>query len=160
MGTTTRHLPLATAALAAGLLAGCTAAPGASATPVPPAPAPGASATPAPAPRLTPGLPPVETVPPTSAPIVGEVPAVLVDAARADLAARIGADAAATAEIVVAEAVTWPDGSLGCPVPGEMYVQVLTPGYRLVFEANGVRHDYRLTETGAFRLCGRPLPVP
>lgn len=150
MRTTTSWLFRAGGLLATALLAACTAAPGASPTPA----LPEATA------RITPRLPAVQTVPPSPVPIVGEVPAVLVDAARADLAAQIGADAATAAEIVVAEAVTWPDGSLGCPVPGEMYVQVLTPGYRLVFEADGVRHDYRLSEAGAVRPCERSRPVP
>ncbi len=154
MRTTTRLLPrvggLLATMLATALLAACTAAPGASPTPF----LPEASA------RPTSGPPGAETVPPSPAPVVGEVPAALVDAARTELAARIGAAAAAGAEIVVAESVTWPDGSLGCPVPGEMYVQVLTPGYRLVFEADGVRHDYRLSEAGAVRLCELRRPVP
>jgi hypothetical protein len=150
MRTTTSWLPRAGGLLATVLLAACTATPGAS-------PTPGQPETTS---RATPGPLAAETVPPSPAPIVGEVPSRLVDAARADLAARIGADAAAAAEIVVAESVTWPDGSLGCPVPGEMYVQVLTPGYRLVFEADDVRYDYRLTEAGAVSLCVRPRPVP
>ncbi len=150
MGSTRSAQLIAAGALAVALVVGCTAAPGASPTP----------AVPEGTPRLTPGPPAVEPVPPTPAPVVGEVPPALVDAARADLATRIGADAAAAAEIAVAEGVTWPDGSLGCPMPGEMYVQVLTPGYRLVFDADGVRYDYRLSEAGAIRPCERPLPVP
>src|SRR3954471_15215452 len=27
--------------------------------------------------------------------------------------------------------VTWPNSALGCPQPGRMYLQVLTPGYRV-----------------------------
>ncbi len=36
-------------------------------------------------------------------------------------------------EVAVAEVtpVDWPDSSLGCPRPGMMYLQVLTPGYRI-----------------------------
>jgi hypothetical protein len=155
MRTITDRLPRAPAALAAVALAtlslaACTAASGSSPTP---ARADGTA-------RPTPALPAVGTVPPTSAPVVGEVPADLVEAARADLASRIGSEAASAAEIVEAQSVTWPDGSLGCPVPGEMYVQVLTPGYRLVFEADGARYDYRLTDAGAVRLCELARPVP
>lgn len=37
-----------------------------------------------------------------------------------------------------AEQVTWPDGSLGCPRPGEMYTQAQVPGFRLLAKtANG-----------------------
>jgi hypothetical protein len=36
------------------------------------------------------------------------------------------------AEAVVAERVTWSDGSLGCPEPDMMYTQALVEGYRIV----------------------------
>lgn len=103
-------------------------------------------------------VPPVATVPPTTAPITGEAPAGTVEAARTDLATRVGADAAASAAVVRSEAVTWPDGSLGCPVPGEMYVQVETPGYRIVLDVAGTEYDYRASDAGFVRLCetGRP----
>ncbi|MCZ7568117.1 MAG: hypothetical protein M5U01_05955 [Ardenticatenaceae bacterium] len=32
------------------------------------------------------------------------------------------------------DSVEWPDASLGCPQPGMMYAQVITPGFRLVFQ--------------------------
>jgi hypothetical protein len=80
-------------------------------------------------------------------------------AVRAELGGLIGVEPAETATVVVAESVIWPDSSLGCPRPGEMYLQVLTPGYRVVLEADGTRYDYRLSETGVVRLCERPLPV-
>jgi len=35
------------------------------------------------------------------------------------------------------EAMEWPDSSLGCPEEGMMYAQVLTPGYRIILEAEG-----------------------
>ena len=34
-------------------------------------------------------------------------------------------------KVLSAEAVTWSDGSLGCPEPGMMYTQALVPGYRV-----------------------------
>jgi hypothetical protein len=37
--------------------------------------------------------------------------------------------------VVQAEAVTWPDGALGCPEPGIVYTQALVPGYWVVVEA-------------------------
>ena len=40
------------------------------------------------------------------------------------------------------EAVEWPDSSLGCPEPGNAYLQVLTPGYRVVLEAGGQQVTY------------------
>jgi hypothetical protein len=65
----------------------------------------------------------------------------LVAQARADLAGRlnIGAD---TLRVKSVEAVDWPDSSLGCPQPGMMYAQVITPGLRVVLEANGQEYAY------------------
>lgn len=44
--------------------------------------------------------------------------------------------------VVVAswEPVDWPDTSLGCPEPGKMYAQVITPGYQVILEVNGKRY--------------------
>jgi hypothetical protein len=104
-------------------------------------------------PRLT---PPPGTLPVMSPPTTGEAPAPIVDAARTDLAGRIGETAAAAATVVRSEAVSWPDGSLGCRVPGLLYPQVVTPGYRIVFTTDGTRYDYRATQAGAVRLCEHP----
>jgi len=54
--------------------------------------------------------------------------------------------------IVSAVSVTFPDSSLGCPLPGMAYSQVVTDGYRIVATAAGTTYDYR--GTGAsFRRC-------
>ena len=50
----------------------------------------------------------------------------IVQAARTDAARRTGL-APEALELVSAESVTWPDGSLGCPQPGLLYTQVLVP---------------------------------
>jgi hypothetical protein len=101
--------------------------------------------------------PALTTIPPSDEPVTGEVPA--------DILANIIADAAREAgtgegeiEIVRAEAVTWNDGSLGCPEPGMVYTQALVEGYHVVLEAGGERLDYRVGSGGSFRLCesGRP----
>jgi hypothetical protein len=71
--------------------------------------------------------------------------------------ARVETDAV---EIVVAEAVTWNDGSIGCPEPGMMYTQALVPGYRVVLEVDGQQLSFHATESGDFRLCKNPrLPL-
>ncbi len=41
--------------------------------------------------------------------------------------------------------VTWPDSSLGCAEPGVSYLQVLTPGYRVVVWVDGRRAIYHTT---------------
>lgn len=43
--------------------------------------------------------------------------------------------AATTLTLTSIEAVEWPDSSLGCPQPGAMYMQVITPGYQITLTA-------------------------
>lgn len=103
--------------------------------------------------------PPFKTAPPTRAPVTGEVPADVMAKAIADLTQRTGLDPA-TFTTIRSEQVQWSDGSLGCPVPGQMYIQVVTPGYWIIVEAGGKQYDYRATETGVLRLCDQPNPKP
>ncbi len=66
--------------------------------------------------------------------------------AVADLAGRLGLpESAITVRSV--ESVDWPDASLGCPQPGMMYAQVITPGYRIVLEAGGKRYEYHTSQS-------------
>ncbi len=39
--------------------------------------------------------------------------------------------------LVRSNATEWPDASLGCPKPGTMYAQAITPGYEITFEHQG-----------------------
>lgn len=39
--------------------------------------------------------------------------------------------------LVRSNAAEWPDSSLGCPKPGMMYAQAITPGYEITFEHQG-----------------------
>lgn len=66
--------------------------------------------------------------------------------AVADLASRLGIPESAITVRTV-ESVEWPDASLGCPRPGMMYAQVITPGYRIVLEADGKRYEYHTSRT-------------
>jgi hypothetical protein len=63
-------------------------------------------------------------------------------------------------EVLSAEAVTWSDGSLGCPMPGMVYTQALVPGFRVRIRAGGKELDYHAGRTGAPVLCpaGRATP--
>lgn len=75
----------------------------------------------------------------------------------------VAADAAVAIDqvtIVRAEAVTWRDGSLGCPEPGVMYIQVLIDGYWVVLQVGDQTYDFRVDNQGDFRLCppGRGQP--
>jgi hypothetical protein len=84
----------------------------------------------------------------------------------ADLLSLIELASAATGvqadeiQIVTAEAVTWSDGSLGCPVEGQMYTQALVPGYRVVLDVAGEETAYHASESGDFRAGANPmLPI-
>jgi hypothetical protein len=61
--------------------------------------------------------------------------------------------------VVSTEARDFPDGSLGCPQPGMAYAQVITPGYRVLVEADGRRFDVRVTGNHG-RLCYLRKPAP
>jgi hypothetical protein len=87
----------------------------------------------------------------------------VVRLAKEDLAQRLGL-AVGQIQLVSVEVVEWSDTSLGCPQPGMMYAQVITPGYRVVLEAEGQRYEYH-TDTGNYVvLCqqeeGSQLPSP
>ncbi|MFP4634857.1 MAG: hypothetical protein ACLFRD_03265 [Nitriliruptoraceae bacterium] len=59
-------------------------------------------------------------------------------------------------EVVVAEHVTWSDGSLGCPQPDEGYTQALVEGYRIELEVAGETVVYHGADgDGPFR-CDDP----
>jgi hypothetical protein len=72
---------------------------------------------------------------------------------RADLAQREQVDPD-TITLVSVEQVDWPDGCLGIQAPGIMCTMVITPGYRVILEANGKQYEYHTNETGdAVRLA-------
>jgi len=112
--------------------------PGASANPGASADAPGSD-------RAMPSLP------------AGDVPTAMLEQVVADAASGAGVDASEV-QVVTAEAVTWPDGALGCPEPGMMYTQALVPGFRVVVEINGEELHFHASESGDFAFCDDPQP--
>ena len=64
-----------------------------------------------------------------------------VHEARRDLSRQLGVGLD-TVELLAVEAVQWPDSSLGCPTPGMMYAQVITPGYRILLQAGDRTFEY------------------
>jgi hypothetical protein len=51
------------------------------------------------------------------------------------------------------EARDWPDSSLGCPQPGRAYLQVITPGYRVILMAGGKAYEYHTNERAMVVRC-------
>ncbi len=76
----------------------------------------------------------------------------LVDDAVADLAARLKVSADSI-EVLRAEKVTWPDGSLGCPQPGRAYTQATVEGYRVILKHDGRAYLYHAGGDGPIFLC-------
>jgi hypothetical protein len=60
---------------------------------------------------------------------------------------------AADFQVETAARVTWSDGSLGCPQPGQSYTQALVDGYWIVLGHEGETFDYRATLDADFRRC-------
>lgn len=82
----------------------------------------------------------------------------LVDRVSQDLSARLKVDAS-NIRMLQSEEVDWPDSGLGCPASGQGYAQVITPGYRLVLEAQGTLYTYHTDLERAFVLCQNGQPV-
>lgn len=82
-----------------------------------------------------------------------------IDAAKQDLAQRLGIDASAV-EVVEVDAVTWPDTSLGCPRPGMMYPQVLVEGVLVQLRANGQIYRYHGDGQRQLFLCDAQAAAP
>lgn len=87
----------------------------------------------------------------------GDVPAAMLEQVIADAASGAGVDLAAV-EVISAEAVTWSDGALGCPLPDQMYTQALVPGYRVILDVDGEEMSFHAAEGGEFAYCADPQP--
>lgn len=143
------------------LLVGC----GAAETPAAPTSnaAPTSSPSPTNSPRATSSPSPTShsgsspTTNPTP-PIIGQPSDALVMRAREQVARYLNI----APEAVTRQSATpqeWSTGALGCPVPGQMYTQVITPGYLLIFTANNQRYEIHTNDrSDTLILClnGKP----
>ena len=77
------------------------------------------------------------------------------EAAKTDLAQRLKVPVEKVSVIKLIEK-TWRDGSLGCPMPGMKYKQVLIPGSQLVLAVAGVRYYYHAGGQRDYFLCVLP----
>jgi hypothetical protein len=75
----------------------------------------------------------------------------MADVAKADLAQKLDVSVEQI-QLVTVEAVDWPDASLGCPEPGKMYAQMITPGYQITLLARGKEYTYH-SNLGDVFLC-------
>ena len=72
-----------------------------------------------------------------------------------DLAERLQIEPQ-TITVARVEAVTWPDGSLGCPEPGMMYTQALVDGFFIQLQVGDQSYNYHSSSRGAPTLCESP----
>lgn len=112
--------------------------------------------------EVPPATKPTPTTAPMPVPVQGRDMTTLqsaIDAALTDAARRTGLERTEL-EILSADAVTWSDGSLGCPQPGMMYTQALVPGFRIRIRAGAETLDYHAGRGGAPTFCpaGRVVP--
>jgi len=82
----------------------------------------------------------------------------VVQLAREDLAQRRGF-ALEGIRLVSVNAVRWRDASLGCPRPNTKYLQVITPGFKVVLEAEGRTYEYHTDAGRVVVLCEKGLPA-
>lgn len=94
----------------------------------------------------------------TAPPVLGEVPDEILAEILEDAARRTGVDIDQL-DVIRSEFVEWSDGSLGCPEPGEYYTQATVPGYWVEIDAPDRLLDYRVTDSGNFRLCEVETPA-
>lgn len=53
-----------------------------------------------------------------------------------------------TLQLQAKEAQEWPDGSLGCPDPEQMYTQAIVPGFKLTFSDGAKSYEVHTDQQG------------
>jgi hypothetical protein len=81
----------------------------------------------------------------------------LIESARQDLARRLSIPLTQISLLEATE-VEWADSSLGCPQPDMAYLQVITPGYRILLEANAREYEYHSNRDAYIVYCENPDP--
>lgn len=76
----------------------------------------------------------------------------LIEKAKEDLAKQlfIPVDEISLVEVIDVE---WSDSSLDCPQSGMDYLQVITPGYRILLDVNGKVHEYHTNQDNYVVYC-------
>jgi len=81
----------------------------------------------------------------------------LIEKAKVDLTQRLSIPLVQI-DLVEAKEVVWPNASLGCPQPGMVYADVLTPGYLILLEANSREYEYHASKGKEVICCENPTP--
>lgn len=87
----------------------------------------------------------------------------LIERAKEDLAKRLNI-VLTQISLIDAQAVVWPDASLGCPQPGMQYKQVPEDGALIVLQVDGITYEYHNGGSRGLFLCQKlnekPSPPP
>jgi hypothetical protein len=75
-----------------------------------------------------------------------------VDAALQDAATHLGVSPN-DMHVDRVEAREWPDSSLGCPQPGLLYSQIVTPGFLIVISGANKQLEYHTDARANVKLC-------
>jgi len=80
----------------------------------------------------------------------------LIEMAKEDLAQRLNIS---ISQIILMEAnaVVWPDASLGCPQPGMAYKQVSEDGVLIILQVEGINYEYHNGGSRGLFLCEKAL---
>jgi hypothetical protein len=81
----------------------------------------------------------------------------LIEKAKEDLAQRLSISVTQVSLVESIE-VEWSDSSLDCPQPGMEYLQVITPGYRILLEADGQEYEYHSNRDAYVVYCDNANP--
>lgn len=87
------------------------------------------------------------------APGIPDPEAYMTEQARLVLADRLGVDVE-TISVASVEEREWSDAALGCPEPGQMYAQVMTPGFEITLAVDGDTYTYHSDRSSVLILCG------
>ena len=81
----------------------------------------------------------------------------LIEKAKEDLGQRLSISPVQINLMEMTE-VEWSDSSLGCPQPGMDYLQVITPGYRILLEAGEQEYEYHSNKDNYVLYCESSIP--
>ncbi len=82
----------------------------------------------------------------------------LLEMARNDLAQRLKIPQDAI-QLIQIEQVSWPDAGLGCPDPKVFYIQILSPGYRIILAVGNQQYRYHTDLEETLILCDKEAEV-
>jgi hypothetical protein len=81
----------------------------------------------------------------------------LIEKAKVDLAIRLSIPVT-DIKVLDSRSVIWSNSSLGCPQPGMLYAEVLTPGYLILLNVDGQDYEYHAGRNSDNFLCEKPIP--